>query len=1148
MTSITDIAIRRRLTVYVLMVIFVVAGAGSYVSLPRESFPEVKIPLILVYTIYGGVTPEDIETLITRPIETEIKAISGIKEIRSTSSEGISVIEVEFNPEVDLDTAIQKAREKVDLAKPDLPVEAEDPRIQDVDVTQFPILIVSLAGDIGLVQLKEIADDLQDDLEAIPGVNRVQVIGGREREVHIYADPRRLSSYELSLLDLVTAVSQENLTIPGGEIDVGRTKYLVRLPAEVVRPSEIEDFVVEVREGDPIYVRDVARVEYGFEDETTRSRLNRRASVTLTVEKRTGANIVEVADAVKEELARAEATLPAGTEVTVVGDMSHDIRMMVSELENNIISGLILVVLALMTFLSLRNSFFVAVAIPLSMLLAFSVIQAIGYTLNMMVLFSLILVLGMLVDNAIVIVENIYRHRESGQDGITAASEGTREVAVPVIASTITTLCAFGPMLLWPGIVGEFMSYLPVTLIIGLTASLVVALIFNPTLCAYFMKPPSAPAGEDGPKKQEGRFLRRYRRVLGWALESGEDHGTTSWFYRNWLAVLISVLCLGAGVVLLLGSFVVTTLAAGLFPIAGLLFAVGALAFFLQGLAWAGWTLARRRPSYITDHRAGVIWSMGAILVLTFVAYGFLGQGVEFFPEIQPRQIIVDVEAPSGTTIETSDAIVRRIEELTRDTKDLRYTIANVGSTGVSLDNFGGGDSVSNLSRVTLDLPDRQDRKWKNSLETMEETREALAHLGGAEIKVDKPQEGPPTGKPVTIRILGDDFAVLERLTREVKDRIRSVPGLVNLDDDLDRGKPELRVKVNRVEAALAGLSTRDIANTVQTAVMGTDASKFRIGEDEYDIVVRLAPEARTSLDDLSELTVPDEDGIPIPLRTVTALEPGVGPAAIRRVDLRRVVTVEADVVRAAGRTEDSVRQEAGDRLAGMTWPAGYRWEFAGSNQDELESRAFLEKAFVIAVLLITLVLVTQFDSLVLPITIMVSVVLSLIGVFWGLIITHTPFGIIMTGIGVISLAGVVVNNAIVLCDFIRQLEKQGYEKTRAVMEAGVIRLRPVLLTAVTTVLGLIPLTVGINIDFFEWTISIGGESSQWWSAMGVAVIFGLTVATVLTLVIVPVTYHSLDELTRSVGQVRDLVPLPWLRSAGSGADDEERKLGADAG
>jgi multidrug efflux pump subunit AcrB len=511
---------------------------------------------------------------------------------------------------------------------------------------------------------------------------------------------------------------------------------------------------------------------------------------------------------------------------------------------------------------------------------------------------------------------------------------------------------------------------------------------------------------------------------------------------------------------------------------------------------------------------------MGCILAVTVVAYGMVGRGLEFFPEIQPRQIFVDVEMPSGATLETSDDVVRRIEELTADTKDLRYAIANVGSTGISVQDFSTGGSVSNLSRVTLDLPDREDRVWKDSLVTMEETRDALSRIDGGEIKVDKPQDGVQTGKPVTIRISGDDFLVLERLAREVKDKIRDVEGLVNLDDDLDRGKPEIRVKVDRVEAALAGLNTRDIANTVQTAVMGTDASKYRIGEDEYDIVVRLAPEARASLDDLAELTVPDEDGIPIPIRTVARLEAGAGPASIRRVDLKRVVTVDGDVVRAPDRTEDSVRHEAGGRLETMSWPAGYRWEFAGSNEEEQESRDFLEKAFVIAVLLITLVLVTQFDSLVLPLTIMVSVVLSLIGVLWGLIVTQTPFGIIMTGIGVISLAGVVVNNAIVLCDFIRQLEDRGLERTQAVIEAGVIRLRPVVLTAVTTVLGLIPLTVGLNVDFFEWTITTGGESSQWWSSMGVAVIFGLTVATALTLIVVPVTYHTLEELSGSLVRV----------------------------
>lgn len=1148
--KLTDYSINHRLTVYVLIALIVVAGATTYVALPRESFPEVKIPLIFVSTVYPGVAPADMETLVTRPIETELKGISGLKEIRSTSSEGVSNIQVEFNPEVDLDTALQKVREKVDIAKPDLPPEVEDPQVQDIDMSQIPILVASLAGEVGLVRLTDIAKDLKDDLEAIPGVNRVQIIGSKIREVQVYVDPRRLTAYELSLADLVVAVGRENLNIPGGEIDVGRLKYLVRLPAEIKDPREIEDFVLKVRDGEPIYVRDVARVEYGFEEEANLSRVDRNPSVTLTVEKRTGSNLIAVADAVKAELARQEATLPAGTVVTILGDQSKQIRQMVNELENNIISGLLLVVAVLMAFLGFRNSIFVAIAIPLSMLISFVGIQFMGYSMNMIVLFSLILVLGMLVDNAVVIVENIYRHRENGVDPITAASLGTEEVAMPVIASTITTLCAFAPMLIWPGMIGNFMSYLPVTLIIGLTASLIVALVFNPTLCAYFMTVKQRKESD-----RESRFLARYRAMLAWILEPAPDEGTKGYFFRNWALPLVFIVLALVGMGVALTAMLVETANPAVYGFAGAMIAVGGVAFALQGIAWLLWSVARRVTGwtpYVTDRRSGVIWTMGAVLAFTFVVYGFVGKGVEFFPQIEPEQIFVDVEAPSGATLGTSNEVVRRVEEITKGTTDLVHTVANVGSKGISVEGGdamgGGGGGVSNNSRITLDLKDRSERSQRNSFLTMEQVRQAISNLDGAEIKVDQPQGGPPVGKPVSIRVVGDDFDVLSELTQEIKNSIRGVPGLVNLDDDLDRGKPEMRLHVDRVEAMLAGVSTQEIASMVQTAVRGTEASKYRIGEDEYDITVRLAPEARGSLDDLGDLTVPDEDGVPIPLRTLVTLEPGVGPAAINRVDLKRVVTIEADVVRSQGRTEDSVRQEVASRMDGIGFPPGYRWTFAGSNQDQAESQAFLQRAFVIALLLIVLVLVTQFDSVILPFTIMVSVVLSLIGVFWGLIITGTPFGIIMTGIGVISLAGIVVNNAIVLCDFIAQLRKSGMEKTQAVIEAGIIRLRPVLLTAVTTVLGLIPLTLGINLDFFAGTLTTGGQSSQFWYSMGVAVIAGLTVATVLTLVIVPVTYHSLDSLSGLMERLGQGDARRREATSGlSGAEIHARRAGEEA-
>jgi multidrug efflux pump len=1112
--NLTDLAIHHRLTVYVLMALIVVAGVSAYTTLPVESFPEVQIPLILVSTSYQGVSPADMETLVTRPLETEIRGVSDVKEIRSTSSEGFSIIEVEFNPEVEIETALQRVRDKVDIAKSELPADIDDdPRVEDVDLSQIPVIIISLSGDIGLVQLKEIGEDLKDELEALPGVNSVEVIGGREREVHVFVDPRRLSSYELGLTDVVLAVSRENLTVPAGEIDVGRLKYLVRIPAEVDQPREIEDFVVKVKNGVPIYIRDVAHVAYGFEDETTRSRLNLQPAVSLTVEKRSGANIIEVVDTVKEGLARLQDRLPEGVHVTLVADQSVDIRAMVSELENNILAGLLLVIVVLMAFLGFRNSLFVAVALPLSMLITFVCVQAIGYTLNMVVLFSLILVVGMLVDNAVVIVENIYRHREEGEDGETAASRGTSEVVAPVVVSTITTCVAFAPLLFWPGIIGDFFSYLPATVILGLTASLLVALVFNPALCAALMKAPPAPA--NGQAHHEGRFLKAYRRLLASLLEQGPDHGTTGWFVRNWLFLGLFATLFALGMIVALVGFVLESQTASFLAVSGILFLFAGIAFVLQGALWlvggAGRLLLGWHPS-LTDRRAGTLWTMGAILVGTFVVYGVVGRGVEFFPEVDPREIWVDVEVPSGSNLETSDAIVTELEARTRDTSDLEHGIASVGSRGVSLTDFAVG-SVGTESRLTLDLLDHKDRR-QNSRKTLEDVRENVSGISGAEIKVDKPAEGPPTGKPVTIRVIGDDFTELGRLSREIQDRIRTVPGLVNLDDDFDEGKPEIRLVVDRTQAMVLGVSTRAIATTVQTAIRGVEASEYRVGEDEYDIRVRLRPESRVSMDELSDLTVPDEDGIPVPIRSVARLETGVGPAAIRRVDLRRVVTIEGDVIRAPGRTEDTVRAEvAGILDSAVEWPEGYRWEYAGSNEEEDESQRFLQRAFVIAVLLISLVLVSQFNSLILPGTIMVSVVLSLIGVFWGLILTGTPFGIIMTGIGVISLAGVVVNNAIVLCDFIVRLRHEGNEKTQAVVDAGAIRLRPVLLTAVTTILGLIPLTLGINIGFFEGTIEFGAESSQWWGPMGVAVIAGLTVATVLTLVIVPVTYHALDDV-----------------------------------
>ncbi len=1094
MKVLTRLAVGRPLTAYMLMFIAVVAGIATYLGLPRESFPEIRVPLIMVSTVYPGTAPSDMENQVTRKIEMEVKGISGIKEIRLTSRDGYSLVEVEFTPDVVLDTALQKVREAVDRAKPEMPQEIEDPVVTDVDFSRFPILLINLAGDFGMDRLKEIADDLKDELEAIQGVNLVNIVGGRDREVQVLADPRRLTALELGLPDLVEAVAKEHLTVPGGDLDVGRLNFLVRVPGEVENPLEIADFVVAVRNGSAIKVRDVATVAYGFEEEATRARMNGRRSITLTIEKRTGANIVAVAERVRAEVERLRETLPPAAEVEILRDQSEDIASMNRELENSILSGLLLVLIVLFFAMGWRPALIVAAAIPFSMLISFIVVAFLGYTLNMVILFSFVLVLGMLVDNAVVTVENIYRHRELGDPAKEAALLGTGEVTMPIIAATATTICAFGPMLLWPGIIGEFMKYLPMTLIIGLAASLFVALVFNPAIAAGLLRRP--PAARRRRKGELGRFTGLYKRLLSWALDHDAGIGQR---FVSWVCAF-AISALGVGAFLMQGAGVSSALVFAAWGLIVGLFVLAAL-FLMR------------------DNRVLILLGMGLTMLGTLAIYSVHNEGTVFFPDTSPREIWVDFEFPPGTNLEGQDALVTEVERRTADTTDMTEMITNVGSTGSGMME-GGSGGASNESRVTLNLLKFHERA-QDSRKTLNKVKELLAGLSGAQIKVDKPVEGPSQGKPVSLRLIGEDYDELGELADQLAAEMATIPGLYNVDHDYDRGYPELRIDVDREEAARAKLDTRSVAGTVRTALAGTEVAKYRTGEDEFEIRVKLPKADRLSGDALEELTILDEDGRPIPLRSIAKIHPTAGPSAIRRLDMKRVVAVEGDVDYDGGYRDNVLRAAAAEKLEALTLPPGVRWEFGGAMEDEQESSAFLMRVFMIALLLISLILVTEFDSLITPLTILVSVILSLIGVFWGLMITGTPFGIVMTGIGVISLAGIVVNNAIVLCDFVIQERKKGTPKREAILAAGVTRLRPVLLTAITTILGLIPLTTGINIDFFAFDFSLGGESKEWWGPMGIAVIFGLAVATVLTLVVVPITYDLLDGITSGLTRRR---------------------------
>lgn len=1038
MESAIGFFVKNRLAMGVFVFMLALLGMISYLQLPREAAPDLKIPVVLATVPYPGVSPADIETLITREVESELKDLKGVKVMRSTSAEGASIVTIEFLPSVDIDEALRKVREKVDQAKPDLPDDALEPVVQEISFEDFPILVVNLAADYSLVRLKQVAEDLQDELETVPGVLEVKLSGGLEREIQVLADPARLAFHGLSIDELVGAIRGENINLPGGQVEAGGSSFLVRVPGEYRTPEEIENVVIKSRSAPgqaqvALRVSEVARVIDTYKERSTLSRLNRTESVSLNVTKRGGENLIRIADDVKRIVNERLNELPPGTRVTFLQDQSKFIRDMVTDLENNILTGLLLVLAVLPFFLTIRSSLIVATAIPLSMLISMIAIDAFGITLNMIVLFSLILALGMLVDNSIVVVENTYRLLSTGMPRYKAAIVGAYEVAWPVIASTATTVAAFVPLLFWPGIMGEFMGYLPKTLIITLLASLFVALFINPVMCAVFLQV-NDKHKVDEDSEPDSPLYRAYRRTLELAL-------------RRWYVTL-------PGVVVL--------------------------------------------------------------LVFTIVVFGAARLGVEFFPQGEPDNVTIEVRAADGTRLEATDEIVKRVEDILDGSPHIKNFVTAVGTGG------GGrtGGTAPQLAQVTVDFLDADERK-ESSVVTLEHIREQLQGIPGARFEVRQQQMGPPSGSPVAVEISGEDWDKLGGLVQQVTEAIRGVPGLVDLKDDFNLGRPEVQIRVDREKARLAGTSTFQVAQAVRTAINGTEATKLREGADEYDVIVRLDEQYRLALEDLEGLLVTGRDGVQVPLREVASIMTTAGAGSIRHKDRDRVITLEANT---DGRLADDVRKDVADIVAKLDFPKGYTWRMAGENEEQEAAKRFLGSAFLIAALAILLIIVLQFNSILTPIIIMTSVILSTIGVLWGLVIFQRPFGVIMTGLGIISLAGVAVNNAIVLIDFIQRRRQVTPSLREAVISAGVIRLRPVLLTAITTVLGLMPMVFGISVNFFEATISVGGRSAAIWSSMSIAVASGLIFTTFLTLIVVPALYEQLDRVGKVFSKLLVLV------------------------
>ena len=1037
--------IERGAFVRLVVATIILFGGFTYaVILPREAAPDIKIPVVMVTTAYIGVSPQDVETLISTPLENELASLKDIKKMSSSSVEGASIVTLEFEPEVVIEDALQQVRDRVNRAKPKLPPDAEEPEVREISFSDFPVVIVTLAGDVPEQDMKQLGEDLADEISKVPGVLDAVVTGGREREVRVQVDPFRLSRMGLTLDDVTAALREENVNIPGGNVTTGDANFLLRVPGDFGEPADLAAVAIK-RVGDrPVLLRDIARVVDGYEDRASYARMNGQPAVSVSVTKRTGANILEVVDGAKAVVRRwtERPDWPAGLEHRFLGDQSLMIDDMVGELENGIITALILVVGVLFFAMGIRNSLFVAAAIPLSMLLGLLVLAMLGFTLNMMVLFALILVLGMLVDNAIVLVENIYRHYELGKSRFEASVVGTREIALAVAGSTATTVAAFVPLAFWTGIMGQFMGYMPKTVITVLTASLFVAVFVLPVATAQWMrrKLPKAGAAAAGPRP-EPRWLSWYVRVL--------------------------------------------------------------------------------RSSI--DNRYKAAATGAALFVMTLVAYGALNHGVEFFPDTEPNRATVTVRAPDGTDLEATDRIVRAIERHLLAQENIDVYVAETGVSGGG--DFTGAQAASNQARITVDfLPDANTAKPGQRVRvepttlTIDRLRRAFVDIPGAEIAIDKERMGPPVGADVAVEVSGDDFDAVGEAAARLRRDLLALDGIAELTDDYRVGRPELRLRIDRGRAKRVGASTQAVAGAVRTAVAGTVATTLRDGEDEYDILVEVMPEYRQDLQAVLGLRIPgrvdtDPNAFLVPLSAVATYQLTGGSGTIRHIDQDLVVTISGNVEE--GQNPNAVRMEVQKLLSGYELPPGIHARLGGAQDEQQEASTFLGRAFVIAIFLILMVLVAQFNRFDVPLIILASVVLSLIGVLWGLILTGTAFGIIMTGLGVISLAGVVVNNAIVLLDYVEQLRGQGMGMQEALIEAGVTRFRPVLLTAVTTVLGLIPMALGASYDFRNLKWIVGSQSADFWGPMAVAVIFGLAAATVLTLVMVPTFYSIFEDYRR---------------------------------
>ena len=1109
----TSWAIDNKVSIYVGTAIICITGIITYINLPKENFPEVVFPQIYVATPYPGAAPTDIENLITKHIEKQVKSIAGVKKISSNSIQNFSNVIIEFETDVDVDEAKREVKDAVDRAKPDLPNNLpDDPIVQDIDISEMPIMFVNLSGDYDLKTLKRYAEMMQDRFESLKEIRRVDIVGALDREIQINVDIYKAALAGVDFGDISQAIGGENVLIPGGQLSVDGMKRSLSVNGEYSDVREIANTVIGSIRGGKVYLKDIAEVVDTNKEQESFARLDKKNVVTLNIVKRNGENLIDASDQINAIIIDYEkGVLPDGLKVTVTADQSENTRVTLHDLLNTIIIGFTLVTIILMFFMGVTNAIFVGLSVPISSFIAFLVFPSLGFTLNMMTLFSFLLALGIVVDDAIVVIENTHRVFDNGKVPIRKAAKiAAGEVFLPVLSGTLVVLAPFIPLAFWPGVIGKFMMYLPITLIVALLASLLVAYIINPVFAADFMKP------HDHDHEGKSKITKGFK-------------VTTVVF--GGIALVSYMINFG------LGNFVVFIY---LLYVLHHFYLNNIISTF-QNSTWpkvqraykrlVTWCLYRYRPVWIV---VGVIGLFIFSIIFTMIRK----PPVVFFPNDDPNFIFAYVRMPIGTDQRVTDSITRIVEDrvinaIGKDNSVVESVISNV-AIGASDNPFDAGTQATpHLGKVSVAFVKFSERKGQSTRAFMDEIREAVKGIKGAEVSVNSEANGPPTGKPVNIEVAADDFELLVKIADELKRFLVSqqVPGVEELKSDFQRDKPEIVINIDREKANREGISTAQIGQALNTAVYGYEISRFRDANDDYPIQLRIKEDQRNDVNTLINIPITYRDmgmgGVvrQVPLSAIATIEYSNSYAGITRIDLKRVITLSSNVL--ASHNENEVVADIKERLKSFDIPDGVTVDMTGAQQEQAETGAFLMTAFGLAFALMFMILVTQFNSISKPVIILSEIVFSIIGVLIGFSLFKMEISIIMTGVGIMALAGLVVRNGILLVEFTDLLRSKGVSLYEAIIEAARTRMTPVLLTTIAATIGLIPLAIGFNIDFvtlfteFNPQIYFGGDNVAFWGPLSWTMIFGLIFGTFLTLVLVPVMYLLTAKLKERVYRIR---------------------------